>query len=164
MNNNGVVIAGSFDPVTKGHTTLIARATNMFGKVTVVVANNANKNYMFGSVDRILQIQNACTWLGDKVQVIRDNGLVVDTCSNLGVNTMVRGVRDVDDFVSEQRMNDINRIVDNRVNTVLMLADANVRHISSSAVKELHRNGFDVSEMVSAKVLDALDAKAKVIE
>ena len=117
MNKKLGLVTGSFDPITAGHVDIIRRAAKLFDKVTVVVADNEEKNYLFSREER-LEIARAAVSDFDNVSVEYCSGFVADFAKEHGASAFVRGIRGEDDVAYEQNMAGIN-LKNSGVDTVL---------------------------------------------
>ncbi|MBR0386762.1 MAG: pantetheine-phosphate adenylyltransferase [Clostridia bacterium] len=141
------VIPGSFDPVTRGHIDLIHRAAALFEQVTVVVMVNIRKNGTFTPEERVRMLQTACR---DEphVRVELWNGLLGEYMQEKQETTVIRGVRSGTEYDSEMISAQANRMLNPRMETLLMPATEGYTWISSSAVKEIAAFGGDIREFV----------------
>jgi pantetheine-phosphate adenylyltransferase len=142
--------AGSFDPITNGHTDLIRRSLGFVDRLVVAVAVNVAKQPLFTSEERVALIRRA---VDDepRVQVESFQGLLVDFARRMNVRMIIRGLRAVSDFEYEYQMALMNRHLASEMETVFM--------IPSSMVREIARFGGDVSSLVHPAVVDALRAR-----
>ncbi len=150
--------AGSFDPITYGHLDILQRATLLFEKVYVTVAVNTRKESVFTADERITLIRECLQgkdWAG-KVEVGQFTGLLVDHAKTLGVNTLVRGVRQVSDFEYEFRMALMNRRLAPKLDTIFLMPNEEMTFVSASLVKEVAYWGGDLSHFVPENVALAL--------
>ncbi len=153
MNNIIAVCPGSYDPVTKGHEDIVRRAATLFGNVCVVVSVNRDKKTLFSKEERLEMCKKA--FADDpRITVTAFDGLIVDFCKKAGAAVLVKGVRNSADYEYEENIANINdRLSGYGVETVILAARPEVRHISSSAVRELLSFGADVSDYVSEKII-----------
>lgn len=149
---------GTFDPFTKGHLDLVARARALFGRVTVGVARNPEKHSLFSAEERADLVRGAVRGLPD-VDVVLVPGLVVATCKELGCDVLVRGVRGGADFESEVQMARTNRALLPRIDTVLLAPAPEFAHVSSTLVRQVASLGGDASAFVPANVAAALRSR-----
>ena len=151
------VCPGSFDPVTNGHLDVIARACTVFDEVVVAVLHNPAKRGTFPVERRLELITEALpAGLAGRVQVQAfADRLLVDVCREVGAGAIVKGLRGGTDFAYELPMALMNKHLTG-VETVFLAGDPSLEHVSSSLVKEVHRYGGDVSDLVPAPVLAAL--------
>ncbi|MFM7025523.1 MAG: pantetheine-phosphate adenylyltransferase [Limnohabitans sp.] len=151
------VYSGTFDPLTLGHEDVVRRAAAMFDSVVIAVARAVHKNTLF-NLDQRLQLAQVALADCPNVKVLPFDGLIVDFVKSQGAGVIVRGLRSVTDYDYEIQMAGMNRHLAPQVDTVFLHTSANVQHISSTLVREIHRLGGDVSGLVSPSVLAALKA------
>lgn len=149
------VYPGTFDPITHGHTHLIERATKVFDRVVVAVAENPGKQTRFPLQERIALAQSVLVSYSN-VEVIGFDNLLVDFVRGLEANIIVRGLRAVSDFEYEFQLASMNRQLDGSIETVFLTATEEYAYISSRLVKEIASMKGDVSQFVHPLVLDAL--------
>lgn len=147
------VVPGSFDPVTLGHLDVIVRATRLADEVIVAVAHNSAKSYLFDVRQRVDLLRAATADLDVRVEPVE--GLLADFCRRAGAGVVVKGVRSGDDVQREAAMAVVNRSLAD-VETVLLVADGALAHVSSTIVKEVAGYGGDVTGMVPPAVAQAL--------
>lgn len=148
-----ILYPGSFDPVTLGHVDLVERGLALFGSVTVAVAENSQKAPVFSVDDRVALLREV---LPAAVEVTSFSGLVVDFCIVHGFTAILRGLRTVADFEFEYQMALTNRHLRPDVETVFVMPSADHAFVSSSLIKDIVRNGGDVSSFVPPVVETAL--------
>lgn len=152
---NRVVFPGSFDPITLGHLEIIKRLSDKYDKVFVLIGKNDSKRGFLDVEVRkqlIEQTVSSCP----NVEVVVDSGLVVDFCNRVGSKTIIRGVRNVHDFTSEQTLAYNNAHLDSSIETLLIFGRQEYMHISSSGVRELYRFDRSVEHLVPREVVDYL--------
>ncbi len=145
---------GTFDPFTLGHLDLLARASRIFDRVTVAVASHPTKTGLFSPAERVSFIEEAAAGL-ERVGCIAITGLVVQACTELECDVIVRGARSGTDFDYETQMAHTNRELSG-VETVILAPGATRTHISSTLVRQVASMGGDVSSFVPPGVLEAL--------
>lgn len=141
---------GSFDPITLGHYDIINRGVHLFDEVIVAIGVNADKKYMFTLEERMRFIQDAFKH-EPKVRVVSYQGLTVDFCKELGVNFILRGLRNPADFEFEKAIAHTNRDLA-PVETVFLLTAASTSYIASSIVRDVIRNNGDYTKLVPPSV------------
>ena len=141
------VIPGSFDPVTRGHTDLIARAARIFDRVTVVVMVNIRKQGSFSPEERAAMLEKACASMPN-VRVDRWEGLLSEYMRQKGERTVIRGARTGTEFDAEYTAAGANRALNPEMETLLMPAGEGNQWISSSAVREIAAFGGEIRELV----------------
>ena len=147
---------GTFDPITLGHEDLVRRATRLFDRVVVAIADNpGSKGPLFSTAERVAM---AASVLGDidKVEVTGYKGLTVDFARKNKLRVIIRGLRAVSDFEYEFQLANMNRHLTEEVETAFLTPTEKYTFISSSLVREVAALGGDVSEFVSPKVKRAL--------
>lgn len=143
---------GSFDPFTAGHLNILKRALSMFDEVVVAVGINGDKSGFYDNATRIDIINQACNGL-DGVKVIEYSCLTVDICREMGINHIIRGVRNMIDFETERSIADANHRLAPEIDTIIIPTSQEYAHISSSAVRDLLRHGGDTSLFVPEGVV-----------
>lgn len=154
-----VVCPGSFDPPTRGHTDVIARAAALFDEVTALVIVNPEKTGLFAADERMAML-SAVTATLPAVRVEAYTGLLVDYCSAHGVDAIVKGLRGGVDFDYETQMALMNRHLTG-VETILLPADPAVSFVSSTLVRQIAGYGGDVDGLVDPVVAEALAARLR---
>lgn len=147
------LITGSFDPITNGHLDLIKRTAAVFDDVTVGVFINPDKTYTFSEGQRLYMVREAISDIPNAKAVI-SHGLVTTYCKENGIDVIVKGVRNEEDFLYEQNMALYNRQHCPTTETLFLPADPCVAHVSSSAVRTRFANGEDISGYVPAVVAE----------
>ena len=150
---------GTFDPITNGHIDIIRRAATLVDRLVIGVAINRDKGPLFSLEERVAMIEAECVPLsaaGTEIIVHPFENLLIQCADEVGASVIIRGLRAVSDFEYEFQMVGMNRALDDRIETVFLMADAHHQAIASRLVKEIARLGGDVSGFVPAAVLDAL--------
>ena len=138
---------GSFDPFTAGHLNILRRALTMFDEVVVAVGINQDKRGFFDMDKRLSIIREATRGLSG-VSIIQYDNLTVDTCRELGIRHIVRGVRNMIDFETERSIADANRRLAPDIETVIIPTAQEFAHISSSAVRDILKHHGDYSAFI----------------
>lgn len=154
------MVPGSFDPITLGHLDVIRRAASVFDEVHVLVVHNPGKNAMLPISERVSLIQQS---LDEDAEELRNVtvaswsvGLLVDYCTEVGADVLVKGIRSQLDVSYETPMVLMNRSLAN-VETIFMLPDPAHAYVSSTLVRQVASLGGDVSPYVPAAVARFLD-------
>lgn len=151
---------GTFDPITLGHTDIIRRAAVMVDRLVIGVAINRDKGPLFSLEERVAMIKVECAGLskqtGIEIVVHPFENLLINCANDVGAQIIVRGLRAVADFEYEYQMVGMNRVLDDSVETVFLMAEARHQAIASKLVKEIARLEGDVSSFVSPHVHAAL--------
>ena len=146
------IFPGSFDPITNGHYDIIKRGVSLFDEVIVAIGVNAEKKYMFSLEERKRFIEEAFKE-EPKVRVITYSGLTIDLCKKENAEFILRGLRNPADFEFEKAIAHTNRMM-SKIETVFLLTAARTSFISSSIVRDVLRNGGDISQLVPKSVID----------
>jgi len=149
---------GSFDPPTSGHINIISRAASIFDELTVVVAENKQKKYLFSSEERASMIKELVKDIKN-VTVVTWDSLIVDFLQKNGIKLLVRGVRGLEDFNYEFDLSMMNRTLDPGIETIFMTTDPEFFVIRSSSIKELASFNGNLHGMVPPLVAKALKDK-----
>jgi len=156
--SGAAIYPGSFDPVTFGHLDVIGRAAALFPRVVVAVVGNPSKRSMFTAEQRVDLISAEVADLGPGVEVVAFDGLLVDLCAQLGVMTVLKGLRGAGDLEMELRMAQMNRQIGD-VESVFLAAAPEHSHLASSFVREIARLGGRLDRAVPPAVERALREK-----
>ena len=138
---------GSFDPFTAGHLNSLKRALTMFDEVVVAVGINIDKRGFFSNEKKIDVIRQATAGM-EGVRIIHYDKLTIDICRELGINHIVRGVRNMIDFETERSIADANRKLAPEIVTIIIPTAQEFAHISSTAVRDILKHGGDTSLFV----------------
>jgi pantetheine-phosphate adenylyltransferase len=154
------VYPGSFDPPTNGHLDIIERSSRVFSRVIVAVALNLRKNAFFSPAERVRMLKQLTSTMGN-VEVTSFRGLLVDFARVQEAHVLVRGLRAISDFEYEYQMAQMNRKLDQEVDTVIMMTGERHSAISSNIVKEIAMLGGKIDDLVPPLVRDILLKKLK---
>lgn len=154
------VYPGSFDPITLGHLNVIERISRLFDRLIVGVGVNVEKRGMFAVEQRIDLVRAATSHL-ENVQVQAFAGLAVDFVRDRGARVMVRGVRPITDIPAELTMMMANRRLAPEVETLFMVADGELAHVSSSLIRQIAplATNDELSRFLPGEVVAAVRAK-----
>ena len=147
---NKAIFPGSFDPITLGHVDIINRGVTLFDEVIIAIGENTSKNYMFSLEERKRFIE-ATFKNNPKVSVVSYSGLTTDFCQEIGVDFILRGLRNPADFEFEKAIAQTNRHL-STLETVFLLTSAQTSFISSSIVREIIRFDGDYQKLVPNSV------------
>ena len=146
------VYPGSFDPPTWGHLNLVERAAAVFDEVIVAVAESTSKRYVFTTVERVELWKKLIPGKLKNVKVDTFSGLLVDYCQKKRAKILLRGLRNALDFEYEITMAHTNRTLNPELETVFMMTEGRLSHLSSSLIKEIVILGGSVKGMVPPRV------------
>jgi len=148
---------GTFDPITIGHLDIIDRALPLFDKLVIGIGRNINKVPMFSEEQRL-------SWIRDiykhdpKVSAIVYEGLTVNACKQVGAQFILRGIRYVNDFEYEKAIADMNRSLDEKIETVFLTCLPQYTSVASTLVRDVLKNGGDVMQFLPKEVAASISA------
>ena len=155
------VYPGTFDPMTLGHMDIIERGAKLVDKLIVGVTTNIAKSPMFSDDERIAIVKREVAAVGGNIAVVGFNSLLMDFAEAQGANVVIRGIRGVTDFEYEYQLTGMNRQLNDRIETIFLMADVALQPIASRLVKEIAVYGGDISKFVTPAVRDEVMARAK---
>jgi pantetheine-phosphate adenylyltransferase len=154
---------GTFDPITLGHLDIIRRACALVDRLVIGVAINRDKGPFFSLEQRVAMVEAECARLaeetGTEIVTHPFENLLIDCAHDVNAQIIVRGLRAVADFEYEYQMVGMNRVLDNSVETVFLMAEAKFQPIASKLVKEIARLGGDITQFVTPDVREQILAK-----
>ena len=153
-----ILYPGTFDPIHNGHIDIAIRAAELFDQLEFVVAVNPDKKTLFPTNKRIDLIKESVREKKN-IKVNFFKGLVVDYASSQGHSAIIRGLRHVSDFEFEFQMAMMNFHLNKNITSLFMMPDEKYIHLNSSVVKDVSKNGGDVSAFVPPCVQEALFTK-----
>ena len=152
------IYPGTFDPITNGHTDIVARASSLFDNIIVAVAKSTSKTTAFTIDERVAMAKRALDGL-ERVEVRSFDGLMTGFAKEQNASVIVRGLRAVSDFENEFQMAGMNRHLHTGAETVFLTPAEHLSFISSSLVREVASYGGDVSKFVHESVSHALSER-----
>ena len=140
------IFPGTFDPFTIGHDALVHRALNFVDELYIAIGINTEKRTMLTLDERIARIK---TLYEDdpRVHVVSYEGLTTDFAQSIGAQLIIRGVRNTIDFEYERNLADVNRKISG-IETVILFTLPEHSYVSSSMVRELQHNNYDVADFI----------------
>jgi len=145
---------GTFDPITRGHVDIIARAVKLVDHLVIGVAINRDKGPLFDLDERVRMVEReAARFGGPKVITVKPfDNLLIHFSQQVGAMVIVRGLRAVSDFEYEFQMVAMNQKLAPEIETVFLMADPAHQAISSRLVKEIARLGGDIDHFVTPQI------------
>jgi len=135
---------GTFDPMTLGHVDIINRSLDLFDKIIIGIGTNINKKPMYSEQQRV-------DWIKEiykdepRVDARIYEGLTVNFCKEIGAGYIIRGIRFVSDFEYEKTIADMNRSLDDTIETIFLTCLPKYSSVASTLVRDVIRNGGDAS-------------------
>jgi pantetheine-phosphate adenylyltransferase len=154
------VYPGTFDPITLGHMDIIERGAKLVDELIIGVTTNIAKSPMFNDDERIALVEREVARVGNaRIRVVGFNSLLMDFAEAMGASVVIRGIRGVTDFEYEYQLTGMNRQLNDRVETVFLMADVSLQPIASRLVKEIAQYGGDISKFVTPTIRDEVMAR-----
>jgi pantetheine-phosphate adenylyltransferase len=153
------VYTGVFDPVHFGHLDVIRRGSRLFDRLVVGVGINPDKTTFFSLEERVALVQKVVAALAN-VEVRPFTGLAVRFVREVGAHVMFRGLRTLSDMEYEFSMSLTNRNLDPAIETVFLMANEDLSHISSTLIRQIARFGGELDKFVPPEVKAALLARS----
>lgn len=151
MNKTIAIFPGSFDPITKGHESVVLRALPLFDKIIIAIGENTSKKTMFSLEQRMKWLKETFKDY-NKIEIDSFSCLTTEYCKKVGAKYILRGLRNSVDYQYEMNIARINHELNEDVETVFMLTKPEETAISSSFVREILSFGGDVSKFVPNQV------------
>ncbi len=147
------VYPGTFDPITLGHMDIIRRGAKLVDRLVIGVTTNPSKSPMFSVEERMAMVRRELAGLGEEIEVVSFDSLLMDFAERQGASMIVRGLRAVADFEYEYQMAGMNQQLNDRIETVFLMADVSLQPIASRLVKEIALYGGDIAKFVPEAVV-----------
>jgi pantetheine-phosphate adenylyltransferase len=149
------VFPGSFDPITLGHQNIVERALPLFDKIIVAIGINTLKKYHFTIEERINFIKLTFN-NNPKIEVTTYQGLTVDFCKQQNANYILRGIRNVNDYSYENPIAQMNKAMENDIETIFMATIPELAAINSTIVRDILINGGNVNQFIPKEITNKL--------
>jgi len=150
------VFPGSFDPITNAHIDIIKRALPLFDKIYIAIGVNSAKEPFISYEIRRQILEKIFMSEKDKIIIDSYGGLTIDYCIKVDAKFILRGMRSVSDFEYEQPISQNNQLINGEVQTIFLISSPGFSHISSTIVREIYRNGGNLSKLVPKEVIDLM--------
>ncbi|QDM39867.1 pantetheine-phosphate adenylyltransferase [Altererythrobacter sp. TH136] len=154
------IYPGTFDPITLGHMDIIERGSKLVDRLIIGVTTNIAKSPMFSDDERIAIVKRELAGVSGNITVVGFNSLLMDFAEAQGASVIIRGIRGVTDFEYEYQLTGMNRQLNDRIETIFLMADVSLQPIASRLVKEIALYGGDISKFVTPAI--RTDVMAKV--
>jgi pantetheine-phosphate adenylyltransferase len=156
------VYPGTFDPVTRGHMDIIRRGATLVDRLVIGVTTNPSKSPMFTVEERLAAVRRETADISG-VSVVAFDLLLMEFAERQGASVIIRGLRAVADFEYEYQMAGMNQQLNNRIETVFLMADVALQPIASRLVKEIAIYGGDIRKFVPPDVAVEVEARVALI-
>ncbi len=148
---NTAVFPGSFDPITKGHESIVKRAIDLFDEIVIAIGINSTKEYYF-PIEKRIEWLNKVFANEPKVRIEKYEGLTIDFCKKINAQYILRGLRTSADFEFERGIAQMNKAMMHEIETVFFLTTPELSAINSTIVRDILKNGGDASQFVPKEV------------
>ncbi|WNO53206.1 pantetheine-phosphate adenylyltransferase [Stakelama saccharophila] len=159
MSTRTGVYPGTFDPITLGHMDIIRRGAKLVDRLVIGVTTNPSKSPMFSVEERMAMVRREVEGIGGEIHVVAFDALLMEFAENEGASVIIRGLRAVADFEYEYQMAGMNQQLNDRIETVFLMADVSLQPIASRLVKEIALFGGDIAKFVSPAVREEVVAR-----
>jgi pantetheine-phosphate adenylyltransferase len=157
------VYPGTFDPITLGHMDIIRRGAKLVDRLVIGVTTNPSKSPMFTVEERIEMVRREIVPIEGDIHVVSFDSLLMDFAEREGASVIVRGLRAVADFEYEYQMAGMNQQLNDRIETIFLMADVSLQPIASRLVKEIAIYGGDIRKFVTSAVAEDVSARVERI-
>jgi pantetheine-phosphate adenylyltransferase len=157
------VYPGTFDPITLGHMDIIRRGAKLVDRLVIGVTTNPSKSPMFTVEERIEMVRREIVPIEGDIRVVSFDSLLMDFAEREGASVIVRGLRAVADFEYEYQMAGMNQQLNDRIETIFLMADVSLQPIASRLVKEIAIYGGDIRKFVTPAVAEDVSERVERI-
>ena len=157
------VYPGTFDPMTLGHMDIIRRGAKLVDRLVIGVTTNPAKNPIFTVEERLAMVRREIADIEGEICVVSFDSLLMDFAEREGASIIVRGLRAVADFEYEYQMAGMNQQLNDRIETVFLMADVSLQPIASKLVKEIAFYGGDIGKFVPPAIAAEVAARVERI-
>ncbi len=155
------VYPGTFDPITLGHMDIIERGAKLVDQLVIGVTTNPSKSPMFTDEERLAMVEREVAGIAGNISVVGFNLLLMDFAETQGASVVIRGIRGVTDFEYEYQLTGMNRQLNDRIETVFLMADVSLQPIASRLVKEIAIFGGEIGKFVTPAVRGEVMARVE---
>ena len=146
--NRIAIFPGSFDPFTKGHSDIVDRTLNIVDKVIIAMGDNPDKNTRYFEADYMIERIQSVYTDNKNVEVIKYNELTASLAEKYDAQYLVRGLRNTTDFEYENSISQLNRHLNDELETIFLITSPELAPISSSIIREVHKYGGEVKDFL----------------
>jgi pantetheine-phosphate adenylyltransferase len=157
------VYPGTFDPLTLGHMDIIRRGAKLVDRLVIGVTTNPSKSPMFSVEERMETVRRDVAGVEGDIRVVSFDSLLMDFAEREGASLILRGLRAVADFEYEYQMAGMNQQLNDRIETVFLMADVSLQPIASRLVKEIALYGGDIAKFVGPAVAAEVAARVQLV-
>ena len=144
MKHRTAFFPGSFDPFTKGHEDIVLRALALFDEIVIGIGHNSSKARYF-SLEKMKEAIEK-TFEGKPIRVVTYQNLTATVAREVGARFIIRGLRNTTDFEYENSISQVNRHINEELDTVFLITSPHLAPISSTIIRDLHRYGSSINQ------------------
>ncbi|MGN7998495.1 pantetheine-phosphate adenylyltransferase [Sphingomonas sp. 22176] len=163
MHSRIGVYPGTFDPITRGHMDIIRRGAKLVDRLVIGVTTNPSKSPMFTVDERMAMVRREVEGLPGTIEVVSFDSLLMDFAERERASVIIRGLRAVADFEYEYQMAGMNQQINDRIETVFLMADVSLQPIASRLVKEIAIYGGPIHRFVTEAVEADVAARVELL-
>jgi pantetheine-phosphate adenylyltransferase len=152
MSKKVALFAGSFDPFTKGHEDIVLRGLRVFDEVIIAIGYNSTKSNRYFPIELMIEKIESSFTKYPNIKVLTYSELTAEFARKHNARFLLRGVRNTTDFEYENSISQINKKLNNELESVFLITTPQLAWISSSVIRDVHRYGGDVSEFLPYKL------------
>ena len=143
---------GSFDPFTKGHEDIVLRGLTLFDEILIAIGYNSQKDKRYFKIDYMIEKIQSTFSKYPQISVITYSELTAELARKHKANYLLRGLRNTTDFEYENSIAQVNRYLNNNLESVFLITSPEYAYMSSSIIRDVHRYEGDVSPMLPYKL------------
>ncbi len=163
MHSRIGVYPGTFDPITRGHMDIIRRGAKLVDRLVIGVTTNPSKSPMFTVEERMAMVRREVEGIAGAIDVVSFDSLLMDFAERERASVIIRGLRAVADFEYEYQMAGMNQQINDRIETVFLMADVSLQPIASRLVKEIALYGGPIHRFVPERVEADVAARVELM-
>ena len=146
------IFPGSFDPFTKGHEDIVIRGLKLFDEIIVAIGHNSKKSNRYFDVERMAELIDQTFDKYDNIKVILYSELTAELAKKHQAKYLLRGLRNTTDFEYENSISQVNKHLNEDLESVFLITSPELAAINSTIIREVHRYGGDVSDFLPYKI------------
>ncbi|MEP2770779.1 MAG: pantetheine-phosphate adenylyltransferase [Fulvivirga sp.] len=142
------IFPGSFDPFTKGHEDIVLRGLKLFDKVIIAIGHNTKKHNRYFDIDFMVEKINETFKSHENIEVVVYNELTAAYAKELDAKFLLRGLRNTTDFEYENSISQVNRYLNDDLESVFLITSPELAAVNSTIIREVHKYGGDVNHFL----------------
>lgn len=146
------IFPGSFDPYTYGHHDIVMRGLNIFDHVIIGIGYNTAKKNRYFDIDLMVSKIEEVYADTPAVSVLVYNELTSTLAKKHNAGFLLRGLRNTTDFEYENSISQMNRYLNEGLETVFLITSPEYASISSTIIREVHTYGGSVNKFLPYEV------------